>query len=191
MKNILPITIFVGVALITGCAGVNQSSVAGNRVSDPFVPGQLNAHLEPGKRVTATASVETYQVLGFEWNTGGQETFVGNVGNRPRINEGFALNPIQLLFGSPADKQAAVDAAYYNAIEAVKSDALVNTKVRVHTEGFSILSLYGHGTSTATIDAYGANVVKGSLPYGVAIAPPSGNSFLRGIPVIGGILGGN
>jgi len=198
MNKLLPVVIALGAALITGCAGVNQNSVAGNRLSDPFVPGQLNAHLEPAKRVSASGSVETYQVLGFKWNAGGQETYAGNVGGRPVLNDGFgAFTPfqslIQTLIGSPADKQAAVDAAYYNAIEAVNTDALVNTKIKVHTEGFSILGIFGHGTSTATVDAYGANVVKGSLPYGTALSTAGGQpcqSFLKNLPIVGGILGG-
>jgi hypothetical protein len=181
MNKLLPIIITLGAVLVTGCAGVNQNSVAGNRLTNPYVPGQLNAHLEPSKRVSANGNVETYQVLGFKWNAGGQETYVGNVGGRPVLgNEFGAFTPfqslVQSLFGSPADKQAAVNAAYYNAIEAVNTDALVNTKIKVHTEGFSILGIYGHGTSTATVDAYGANVVKGSLPYGAAL------------PVSGGLL---
>ena len=174
MKKILPVALALGAALITGCAGVNQNSVAGNKVSSPFVTGQLNAHLEPSKRVTASGNVETYQVLGFKWNAGGQEKYVGNVGGRPVLaNEFGAFTPfqslIQSLIGSPADKQAAVNEAYYNAIEAVNTDALLNTKVKVHTEGFSILGIYGHGTSTATVDGFGANVVKGSLPYGTVL----------------------
>ena len=198
MKQLLPITMALATVLITGCAGVNQNSVAGNRLSDPFVPGQLNAHLEPNKRVTATGSVETYQVLGIKWNAGGQETFIGNDGSRPCLKDGGNAGIIQAivsaLFQSPADKQAAVDAAYYNAIEAVNNDALVNTKVKVHTDGYTILGIFGHGTATATVDAFGANVVKGSLPYGVALSGGASHSCspsFRGIPVLGGFLGGN
>jgi hypothetical protein len=174
MKKILPVVLVIGAALVTGCSSVNQNSVAGNRVSAPFVPGQLNARLEPTKRVTASGTVETYEILGFKWNAGGQEKYVGNVGGRPALpDEIGAFTPfqslIQALIGSPADKRAAINEAYYNAIEAVNTDALLNTKVKVHTEGFSILGLYGHGTSTATVDGFGASVVKGSLPYGTII----------------------
>jgi len=194
MKHTLPIIAAVSATILTGCAGINQNSVAGNRVSDPFVPGQLSAHLVPSdKHISATGSVETYQVLGVTWNAGGQETYIGNVGNRLFLKSKLQVNPIQMLIGSPADKEAALDAAYYNALETAKVDALVSTKVKVHTEGYSILGLYGHGTATATIDGFGAKVVSGSLPYGTVITTDNragglfGNLF-GNLPLVSPIL---
>jgi hypothetical protein len=194
MKYLLPTIAAISTTIFTGCAGINQNSVAGNRVSDPFVPGQLSAHLVPSdKHVTASGSVETYQILGITWNAGGQETYIGNVGNRLPLKSKMQINPVQMLVGSPADKEAAIDAAYYKALESIKADALVSTKVKVHTEGYSILGIYGHGTATATIDALGAKVVSGSLPYGTVIPTDNRMSGLFGnlfgnVPLVSPIL---
>jgi hypothetical protein len=182
MKKLLPIAIALGSALITGCAGTNHNSVAGSRIPDPYVDSHVNAHLDLKNRVSGSASIETYQVLFVKFNAGGQETNVGNVGNRLRLKENFLSNPFELLFRSPADRQAAVDAAYYNAVENGNCDGLINTKVQVHSDGFSILGLYGHGTANATVDAYGLNMTKGILPNVNNVSPKAvTKSFLQNL----------
>lgn len=166
MKLIIPTLSVLGIALLSGCAGTNQNSIAGSRIGDPYIPEEVNAHLDLSNRVSGTATVETYQILFVKFNAGGQESRVGNVGNRLTLKEGVSLNPFELLFKSPADKQAAVDAAYFEAVENGNCDALINTKVRLHTDGYSILGLFGYGTASAAVDAYGLNITKGPLPAG-------------------------
>jgi hypothetical protein len=182
MNKLLPIAIVLGAALITGCAGTNQNSVAGSRIADPSVDSQVNAHLDLKNRVSGSGSVETYQVLFVKFNAGGQETNVGNVGNRLRLKENFPINPFELLFRSPADRQAAVDAAYYNAVQNGNCDGLINTRVQVHSDGFSILGLYGHGSANASVEAYGLNMIKGILPNVNNVCQKAvTKSFLQGL----------
>ena len=181
MKLLLPIAAALGTILISGCAGTNQNSVAGSRIADPYVDSQVNAHLDLKNRVSGSGSVETYQVLFVKFNAGGQETNVGNVGNRLRLKENFPINPFELLFRSPADRQAAVDAAYYNAVQNGNCDGLINTKVQLHTEGFSILGLYGHGTANASVEAYGLNMTKGILPNTNLSRKAAAHSFLQNL----------
>lgn len=181
MKHLLPIAVALGTIMITGCAGTNQNSVAGSRIPDPYVDSQVNAHLDLKKRVSGTGSVETYQILFVKFNAGGQETNVGNVGNRLRLKENFPLNPFELLFSSPADRQAAVDAAYYDAVQNGNCDGLINTKVQLHTDGFSILGLYGHGTANASVEAYGLNMTKGILPNTNMSRKAAAHSLLQGL----------
>jgi hypothetical protein len=182
MRYILPTVSIIAVAALSGCAGTNHNSVAGSRIPDPYVDNNVNAHLDLKNRVSGSASIETYQVLFVKFNAGGQETNVGNVGNRLCLKDNFLLNPLELLFRSPADRQAAVDAAYYNAVQNGNCDGLINTRVQVHSDGFSILGLYGHGTANATVDAYGLNMTKGILPN-VNNASPKAvtKSFLQGL----------
>ena len=181
MKSLLPIAAVLGTILITGCAGTNQNSVAGSRIADPYVDSQVNAHLDLKNRVSGTGSVETYQVLFVKFNAGGQETNVGNVGNRLRVKENFPINPFELLFRSPADRQAALDAAYYSAVQNGNCDGLINTKVQLHTDGFSILGLYGHGTANASVEAYGLNMTKGVLLNTDNSRKAAARSFLQGL----------
>lgn len=78
------------------------------------------------------------------------------------------LNPFELLVKSPADRQGAVNAACYNAVESGNCDAIVNTRLQLQTTGFSILGLFGHGTASATVDAIGLQVAKGQPESSVA-----------------------
>lgn len=181
MKHIIPSIGLIAVTVLSGCAGTNQNSVAGSRIADPYVDNQVNAHLDLKNRVSGSGSVETYQVLFVKFNAGGQETNVGNVGNRLRLKENFPINPFELLFRSPADRQAAVDAAYYNAVQNGNCDGLINTKVQLHTEGFSILGLYGHGTANASVEAYGLNMSKGILPNTAISRKAAARSLFQGL----------
>jgi hypothetical protein len=184
MKHIIPSIAILAAVALTGCAGTNQNSVAGSRVADPYMDSQVNAHLDLKNRVSGTGSVETYQILFVKFNAGGQETNVGNVGNRLRLKENFPINPFELLFRSPADRQAAVDAAYYSAVQNGNCDALINTKVQLHTDGFSILGLYGHGTANASVDAIGLNMTKGILPNSntsINSRKENARSFIQGL----------
>lgn len=181
MKHFIPSISLLALASLSGCAGTNQNSLAGSRIPDPYIDPQANAHLDLNKRVSGNGSVETYQILFVKFNAGGQETNVGNVGNRLRLKDNFPINPFELLFRSPADRQAAVDAAYYNAVENGNCDALINTKVQLHTEGFSILGLYGHGTANATVDAYGLNINKGILPHSAVNQKANTKSLLQSL----------
>jgi hypothetical protein len=161
-KQILSLLVPVALAMATGCTPTSKNSIAGGHIAPAI--SDVDARLVPTNRVNGQSEVETIQILGFKFNKGVDENRVGCIGNRLPLGHDFSLNPIVYLFRSPADRQAALDGAYYNAIENGNCDGLVETKSTLKVTGFSILGIFGHGIATASVDAYGMNIAKGALP---------------------------
>jgi hypothetical protein len=162
IKLILTLLVPTALALVTGCTPTAKNSIAGGHV-DPAISG-VDARLVPTNRVNGQSEVETIQVLGLKFNKGVEENRVGCVGHRLPLGCEYSLNPFEYLFRSPADRQAALDTAYYNAIENGNCDGLVETKSTLKVTGYSILGLFGHGVASASVDGYGMNIAKGALP---------------------------
>lgn len=161
MKLLLPFLSVLCVSFLSACAGKNENAMSGARISAPYISDEVDAHLALKNRVSGSATVETYQILFVKFNVGGEETLTGNTGAVPRLKETIPLNPFEFLVKSPADRQGAVNAACYNAVENGNCDAIVNTRLQLQTTGFSVLGLFGHGTASATVDAIGLQVSKG------------------------------
>jgi len=161
-KLILSILAPTALAFVTGCTPTAKNSIAGGHV-DPAISG-VDARLVPTSRINGQSEVETIQILGFKFNKGVDENRVGCVGHRLPLGCDFSLNPIVYLFRSPADRQAAMDCAYYNAIENGNCDGMFETKATLKVTGYSILGIFGHGMATASVDGYGMNIAKGALP---------------------------
>ena len=131
-------------------------------VSPPHVT-DINAHLTPGAYVEGIGEVKTFELIGLKFS-GGTQKRVGAIGNGLDIEtQTPILNPMRLLFDSPANVQAAVDAAYYDAIDKNNADGIISTRVRADQTGFTLLHIIGWGTATAKINGREVKITEGQL----------------------------
>lgn len=152
--------------LITGC-GTFRNNVGTTKVA-PEPIARVNAHLEPGSKIEGTGEVRTFEFLGVRF-TGGADKKVGTVGNGLEIGNisanarsGF-FNPLRWLFDSPASERAAVQTAYYDAVDKSGTDGIIATKVKSEKHGFSLLHIIGWGTSSAEITGKGLEIQPGVI----------------------------
>ena len=152
--------------LITGC-GTFRNNVGTTKVAPESIY-RVNAHLEAGSKIEGRGEVRTFELLGFKF-TGGTDKKVGTVGNGLEIGNisannptGF-FNPLRWLFDSPASERAAVEAAYYDAVDKSGSDGIIATKVKSEKHGFSLLHIIGWGTSLAEITGKGLEIKTGVI----------------------------
>ena len=164
IKTVLSLVIIgFGGFLITGC-GTFRNNVGTTKVA-PEPIYRVNAHLEPGSKIEGTGEVRTFELLGVKF-TGGTDKRVGTVGNGLNISAintpGF-FNPLRWLFDSPASERAAVEAAYYDAVDKSGTDGIIATKVKSEKHGFSLLRIIGWGTSSAEITGKGLEIQTGVI----------------------------
>jgi hypothetical protein len=152
----------LSMAVLSGCASTTARQSA--NVLKPEVETKLsNTHMELAQPLTASATINVYQVLGIKFTSGDAGKYGGfteGLGHSLAYND---LNLFSLLFGSPASKADAVTAAKYNAIMASKEvpiDSMIETRVQATSLGFSLLGLLGYGTATAQVDGHGVVLKK-------------------------------
>ena len=132
------------------------------QVSPPHVT-DINAHLTPGAYVEGIGEIKTFELLGLKFS-GGTQKKVGAIGSGLDIEiDTPILNPMRWLFDSPANPQAAVDAAYYDAIEKNNSDGIISTRVQAELTGFTLFHIIGWGTATAKINGREVKISEGQL----------------------------
>jgi hypothetical protein len=149
-------------ALLSGCASttVRQSASSLNPQVESTLP---NAHMELAQPLSASATIQVYQVLGMKFTSGDAGKYGGLTGGLGHSLVYNDLNLFSLLFGSPASKSDAVNAAKYNAIMAnadAPVDSMIETRVQANSAGFSLLGLLGYGTATAQVDGHGVILKK-------------------------------
>ena len=146
---------------VVGCS-TSRNNMSIGHVSPPHVT-DINAHLTPGAYVEGFGEVETFELLGLKFS-GGTQKRVGAIGNGLDIEtQTPILNPMRLLFDSPANVQAAVDAAYYDAIDKNNSDGIISTRVQAELTGFTLFHIIGWGTATAKINGREVKITEGQL----------------------------
>jgi len=132
------------------------------QVSPPHVT-DINAHLTPGAYVEGIGEIKTFELLGLKFS-GGTQKKVGNIGSGLDIEiDTPILNPMRWFFDSPANPHAAVDAAYYDAIEKNNSDGIISTRVQAELTGFTLFHIIGWGTATAKINGREVKITEGQL----------------------------
>ena len=132
------------------------------QVSPPHVT-DINAHLTPGAYVEGIGEIKTFELLGLKFS-GGTQKKVGAIGSGLDIEiDTPILNPMRWFFDSPANPQAAVDAAYYDAIEKNNSDGIISTRVQSELTGFTLFHIIGWGTATARINGREVKITEGQL----------------------------
>ncbi len=132
------------------------------KVSPPVVEG-LNAHLEPGQAIQGSGEIKTLEILGIKFS-GGKSEQVGTIGNGLYIKSSPTLNPLRWLFGSPANVNAAVDSAYYDAVDKTNADGIISTRIKGEKTGWTFLHIFGWGTATAEVRGREVIIEKGQLP---------------------------
>ncbi len=132
------------------------------QVSPPHVT-DINAHLTPGAYVEGIGEIKTFELLGLKFS-GGTQKKVGAIGSGLDIEiDTPILNPMRWFFESPANAQAAVDAAYYDAIDKNNSDGIISTRVQADQTGFTLFHIIGWGTATAKINGREVKISEGQL----------------------------
>jgi len=170
MKN----TIALGLVMlcVAGCT-TNRNKMSTGRVASPIIE-DVDAHLKVGQAIEGSGKVNTFELLGIHF-TGGSGRKVGSVGNGLYVdNKTPWLNPLRLLFGSPGDVNAAIDSAYYDAVDKSNSDGLIVTRVKSQKTGFTLLHIIGWGTATADIKGHEVIIKDGQLPR-----PSTGPIFIQ------------
>ena len=132
------------------------------RVTPPHVT-DINAYMNPGRTIQGSGEVKTFELLGVKFSEG-TEKRVGAVGNGLDLETKTPiLNPMRWLFDSPANIEAAVDAAYYDAIDRSNADGIISTRVKAEKTGFTFLHIIGWGTANAEIIGREVKIVEGQL----------------------------
>jgi len=137
------------------------------------VPLAVNAHVEALGRVSGQSSITTYEFLGFLVSSDRWSKQMGTIED-PLINpndsfwSSAAYQTRQRLI-NPADRQAAISAAYYDAIENSGADYLVETRAKIETTGYSFFGLFGWGKAVGTVSGVGMTITKGDFRHSVEI----------------------
>ena len=174
-------------SLLSACA-TSSSTKQGGAIS-PNV-GDVNGHIELGKKTKGSASISTFEIFGLRFHSDASgKRFSGQSSNlvvpaysgyasstsgssipgEAIINNGLgkvssiANDPIHFLFGSPASSEAALSAARYEAVESSEGDGIIETKAKADTSGFSLLHFSGWGTATAQVEGQGIKLAQGEL----------------------------
>ncbi len=172
--------------LLSACA-TSSSTKQGGAIRPNIT--DMNARIELGKRTKASAEIHTFEIFGLKFHSDASgKRFSGTTSNlvvpgyassaasstsslpgEAIINNGlgqvsaFASDPLHLMFGSPASREAALSAARHDAVEKTDADGIIETKAKVDTTGFSLLRFIGWGTATATVEGQGVKIVPGAL----------------------------
>lgn len=148
--------------VVAGCT-THRNNISTGRVASPVVD-DVDAHLKVGQSVEGKGEINTFEILGIHF-TGGMNKKVGSVGNGLYVNTRTpVLNPMRILFGSPANVNAAIDSAYYDAVDKSNADGLISTRVQTKKTGFTLLHIIGWGTATADVKGHEVNIKEGQLP---------------------------
>jgi hypothetical protein len=156
--------IVLGLALLcaVGCT-TNRNKMSTGRVASPIVE-DVDAHLKVGQAIEGSGKINTLEILGIHF-TGGINKKVGSIGNGLYVDTKTPiLNPMRLLFGSPANVNAAIDSAYYDAVDKSNADGLISTRVKSQKTGFTLLHIIGWGTATADVKGHEVSIKEGQLP---------------------------
>ena len=145
------------ILVLGGCTDARTSSVPGT-VSKPWVRPELDARYSLGEKVTMTSRISAVQVLWMTFTSGDVGKYGATTGSLDYVGEPFSLG--DLCFGPPVSQRRTAEAAYYDATTLKDFDALVQTKVKTERTGFTFLGLFGWGECAATIEGYGARIIK-------------------------------
>ena len=166
------ILLIVATALISGC-NTNRNNMTTGRVASPVIE-DIDAHLKVGNQIKGSGEISTLEIFGVHF-TGGVNKKVGSVGNGLYVNtETPILNPLRWLFGSPANVNAAIDSAYYDAVDKSDAAGIITTRVKTKKTGFTVLHIVGWGTASADINGHEVQIKEGQLvrPSNLNHAPP-------------------
>jgi hypothetical protein len=188
MKPTQILSIALSAALLPACATSSATKQGG--AINPNV-NDVNAHIELGRRTSASAEISTFQIFGLKFHSDASgKRFSGLRSNlvvpgyaaTPSTNSALpgislvegavgqvgsiAADPLHFLFGSPASRESALSAARHDAVEKSDADGIIETKAKVETTGFSLLGLIGWGTATANVEGQGVKIAPGALNKG-------------------------
>jgi hypothetical protein len=185
MTPIRTTALLLSSVLLSACATSSATKQGG--AINPSV-SDVNAHIELGKRTSASAEISTFQILGLRFHSDASgKRFSGLRSNL--VVPGYAAtpaatspipggaliegvtgqasslfsDPLYFLFGSPASRDAALSSARHDAVEASDADGIIETKAKVETTGFSFLGIIGWGTATANVEGQGVKIATGAL----------------------------